>query len=66
MTVTRSQTFIVFEKDTAESKIAYHVRRNKACAWYDGIPPKWIQRAEDEGWTLPKVIVETWDEEVTE
>lgn len=58
----RSQTWIVFEKGTTESKIAYHVRRNKACGWYDGIPPKWIELAEEEFWTLPKVVVETWDD----
>jgi len=58
----RSQTWMVFDPDTTETKISYHMRKNKACGYYTGIPPKWEAQAEEEFWTLPKVIVETWDD----
>ena len=66
MKVTRSQTIMIFEPGTADSKISYHMKRNKACSYYTGVPPSMQWQAEQEGWSLPKVIVETWEEEVAD
>lgn len=50
---------IVFEKDTPQSKIDWHVKRNKAQMYYDCVPPKWEVRALAEDWTFPYVVPES-------
>ena len=57
-------TYIVFEKDTPQSKVDWHVKRNKAQMYYDGVPPKWEAKALAEDWTFPYVVVETETEGV--
>jgi len=66
MIVTRSQTLLVFEAGTSQSTIEWHVKRKKACAYWTSVPPAMEQQAKDENWTFPRVITETWEEEVPE
>lgn len=66
MTVKRSQTLLVFEEGTPQSTIDWHVKRKKACAYWTSVPPSMEVQAKEESWVFPKVIVETWDEEVPE
>jgi len=54
-------TYIVFEVDTPQSKIDWHVARVKPTIYYTGVPPKWQSIADAEGWTFPHVGTETDD-----
>lgn len=56
--MTYTTTYIVFDENTAQTKIDWHVSRVKPNLYYVGIPPKFEQIAEDESWTLPYVGTE--------
>jgi len=49
---------IVFQKNTPQSTIDWHVRRKNARMYYTGVPPKWEARAIAEDWTFPYVVPE--------
>jgi hypothetical protein len=49
-------TIIVFQKDTPQSTIDWHVRRKNARMYYDGVPPKWEAKAIAEDWSFPYVV----------
>jgi len=54
-------SYIVFEADTPQSKIDWHVARIKPDMWYTGVPPKWKAIAQAEEWTFPHVGTDTND-----
>jgi hypothetical protein len=65
-TVTRTQDIMIIDEN-AEDVVAETTTRSFLCqAYLRGIPPCLATTAEEEGWTLPHVITETWEEEIPE
>jgi len=65
-TVTRTQDIMIIDENT-EGVVAETTARSFSCqAYLRGIPPCLATIAEEEGWTLPHVITETWEEEIPE
>ena len=65
-TVTRTQDIMIID-ESSEDVDAETAARSFSCqAYLRGIPPCLAALAEAEGWTLPHVITETWEEEIPE
>jgi hypothetical protein len=63
-TVTRSQSIMIVEADSTDVDAESLARSSACCAYIKGIPPFYAAQAQAEGWFLPYIIVETWEEEV--
>jgi len=50
---------LVFQKDTKQSTIDWHVARVKPDMWYTSVPPKWEAKALAEEWTFPYEVPES-------
>lgn len=65
-TITRSQNIMIIDEN-AEDIDAETTTRSFSCqAYLRGIPPVFAAIAEAEGWTLPHIFTETWEEEIPE
>jgi hypothetical protein len=65
-TITRSQNIMIIDENTEDTDADVTTRGLSCCAYLRGIPPCLAAIAEAEGWTLPHVITETWEEEIPE
>lgn len=63
-TVTKSQNIMIVEADSSDAEAESLARSASCCAYIKGIPPIFRTQAEQEGWFLPYIIVESWEEEV--
>lgn len=65
-TVTRSQNIMIIDENAEDSYADTTTRSLSCCAYIRGIPPVFAAIAEAEGWTLPHIFTETWEEEIPE
>ena len=53
-----TQKIVVGHPDASPADLLLYTRSVGAVMFFQGIPPMWAQRAVDEQWTLPHIIVE--------
>ena len=63
-TVQRSQRLLLIAVGTEISDYFDMAKTENCCAIIRGVPSELQARAIAESWTFPRVIIETWDEEV--
>jgi len=63
-TVQRSQRLLLIAVGTEISDYFDMAKTEDCCAIIRGVPSDLQERAIAESWTFPRVVVETWDEEV--
>jgi hypothetical protein len=54
----RTQKLVIGHADASPADLLIYTRSVGAVAFFHGIPPMWQERAREEGWTLPHVLVE--------
>jgi len=58
--MTTTYLWIVFAADTSEATIQQWIAAHPGInGWFNGIPPRLIALAEQEGWSLPHLYTET-------
>lgn len=63
-TVQRSQRLLLIAKNTEIVDYYGMAEAENCCAIIRGVPSELQARAIAESWTFPRVVIETWNEEV--